>query len=347
MQARYYDPVIGRFYSNDPVDALGHASVGKLVHGFNRYAYVNNNPYKYIDPTGMIGMDTVQLDRLSGEQAIQIQGEVGGNIVSTIDTASDLTGVAGAIKGVVKAGAKAAAKKALSKSPCPLSCFVAGTQVLTKEGHKPIEDISVGELVWAKNVQTGKSEWKAVTHTWTVYDKDIYEISVRTLEGVTQTIEATESHPFYVLGKGWRDTVDLQLGDKLVDNEGVPLVIVSLRSLERKDTAYNFTVADFHTYYVTQQNILVHNCGGDRQMVNPKNLVPTQTKSEMSGSNVKRLTKSMKKDGFVEGKGDDGPVSVVVGPTGKLEIENGHHRVQAAIKAKIDKIPVEVYKGGN
>ena len=262
MQARYYDPVIGRFYSNDPVDALGHASVGKLVHGFNRYAYVNNNPYKYIDPTGMIGMDTVQLDRLSGEQAIQIQGEVGGNIVSTIDTASDLTGVAGAIKGVVKAGAKAAAKKALSKSPCPLSCFVAGTQVLTKEGHKPIEDISVGELVWAKNVQTGKSEWKAVTHTWTVYDKDIYEISVRTLEGVTQTIEATESHPFYVLGKGWRDTVDLQLGDKLVDNEGVPLVIVSLRSLERKDTAYNFTVADFHTYYVTQQNILVHNCGG-------------------------------------------------------------------------------------
>ncbi|CUS47917.1 MAG: RHS repeat-associated domain protein [Idiomarinaceae bacterium HL-53] len=24
MQARYYDPVVGRFYSNDPVDMLGH-----------------------------------------------------------------------------------------------------------------------------------------------------------------------------------------------------------------------------------------------------------------------------------------------------------------------------------
>ena len=51
MQARYYDSVIGRFYSNDPVDALTFLNQGN-VHGFNRYAYANNNPYKYIDPNG-------------------------------------------------------------------------------------------------------------------------------------------------------------------------------------------------------------------------------------------------------------------------------------------------------
>lgn len=51
MQARYYDPVIGRFYSNDPVGTLGHFSQGN-IHGFNRYAYANNNPYKYTDPDG-------------------------------------------------------------------------------------------------------------------------------------------------------------------------------------------------------------------------------------------------------------------------------------------------------
>jgi hypothetical protein len=45
MQARYYDPVIGRFYSNDPAGFSN-------VHNFNRYAYANNNPYKYIDPDG-------------------------------------------------------------------------------------------------------------------------------------------------------------------------------------------------------------------------------------------------------------------------------------------------------
>jgi uncharacterized protein RhaS with RHS repeats len=45
MQARYYDPVIGRFMSNDPIGF-------RDVHSFNRYAYANNNPYKYVDPDG-------------------------------------------------------------------------------------------------------------------------------------------------------------------------------------------------------------------------------------------------------------------------------------------------------
>ena len=51
MQARYYDPVIGRFYSNDPVDAATFLGQGN-VQGFNRYAYANNNPYAFIDPDG-------------------------------------------------------------------------------------------------------------------------------------------------------------------------------------------------------------------------------------------------------------------------------------------------------
>ena len=46
MQARYYDPVLGRFYGNDPVGYTGE------VDTFNRYSYVANNPYRYIDPTG-------------------------------------------------------------------------------------------------------------------------------------------------------------------------------------------------------------------------------------------------------------------------------------------------------
>ena len=52
MQARYYDPVIGRFYSNDPVGSTGHLVSLQGVQGFNRYTYANNNPYKYTDPDG-------------------------------------------------------------------------------------------------------------------------------------------------------------------------------------------------------------------------------------------------------------------------------------------------------
>ena len=45
--ARYYDPMIGRFLSMDPVGFQEES-----VHSFNKYTYANNNPYKYIDPDG-------------------------------------------------------------------------------------------------------------------------------------------------------------------------------------------------------------------------------------------------------------------------------------------------------
>jgi RHS repeat-associated protein len=52
MQARYYDPVIVRFYSNDPVDAVSHLGNAEGIMGFNGYSYAVNNPYKYTDPDG-------------------------------------------------------------------------------------------------------------------------------------------------------------------------------------------------------------------------------------------------------------------------------------------------------
>ncbi len=47
MGARHYDPVAGRFVSVDPVGF----DEGN-IHSFNRYAYANNNPYRYKDPDG-------------------------------------------------------------------------------------------------------------------------------------------------------------------------------------------------------------------------------------------------------------------------------------------------------
>ncbi|WP_196161167.1 RHS repeat-associated core domain-containing protein [Reinekea sp. G2M2-21] len=47
MQARYYDPILGRFYANDPV---GFQENNPAM--FNRYAYANNNPYVNVDPDG-------------------------------------------------------------------------------------------------------------------------------------------------------------------------------------------------------------------------------------------------------------------------------------------------------
>lgn len=45
--ARQYDPEIGRFLNVDPV-----GFVESNPMSFNRYLYVNDNPYKYVDPDG-------------------------------------------------------------------------------------------------------------------------------------------------------------------------------------------------------------------------------------------------------------------------------------------------------
>lgn len=49
MGARYYDPITGRFMGMDPVEFQE-----KNIQSFNRYAYANNNPNRYIDPDGRI-----------------------------------------------------------------------------------------------------------------------------------------------------------------------------------------------------------------------------------------------------------------------------------------------------
>ncbi|CAD5106320.1 RHS repeat domain-containing protein [Zestomonas carbonaria] len=47
MQARYYDPIIGRFMAVDPVEVNPESTIS-----FNRYAYANNNPHVFVDPNG-------------------------------------------------------------------------------------------------------------------------------------------------------------------------------------------------------------------------------------------------------------------------------------------------------
>jgi RHS repeat-associated protein len=47
MKGRIYDPVAGQFLQTDPIMAEPYSQ------GLNRYAYVNNSPLNYIDPTGL------------------------------------------------------------------------------------------------------------------------------------------------------------------------------------------------------------------------------------------------------------------------------------------------------
>lgn len=62
--ARWYDPVTGRMAQADMVVPRG-------VQGLDKYAYTNNNPVKYVDPTGHFTEDAIKkylLDYCEGDQ---------------------------------------------------------------------------------------------------------------------------------------------------------------------------------------------------------------------------------------------------------------------------------------
>jgi hypothetical protein len=136
------------------------------------------------------------------------------------------------------------------------NCFTAGTKVLTDEGEKNIEDIEVGDKVLAKDEVTGEQAYKEVTHLYRNTKEIIYELTVG-----NQVIETTDNHPFWVEGKGWVLAADLQVRDKLQQSNGNTLTIDNIKIVKHDELVkvYNFTVADFHTYFVSDLGIWVHN----------------------------------------------------------------------------------------
>ncbi len=68
--ARYYDPAIGRFVSADTI--VPNPSNSQVL---DRYAYVSNNPLKYVDPSGHIvtigGVDVMELVKTNFAQAMK------------------------------------------------------------------------------------------------------------------------------------------------------------------------------------------------------------------------------------------------------------------------------------
>jgi hypothetical protein len=134
------------------------------------------------------------------------------------------------------------------------NCFTAGTQIKTEDGTKSIEEIKVGDLVLSKNPVTGEMAYKPVDMVFENEADMIYTLLIG-----EKRILTTAGHPFWINGKEWKLASDLKEGD-LVETESGSLLPINKIEIEEKQTAvYNFSIQDFHTYYVTDLGILVHN----------------------------------------------------------------------------------------
>ena len=129
--------------------------------------------------------------------------------------------------------------------------------VATEDGQKRIDEIEVGDKVWAYNIFTGETELKEVLTVYVHYD----ETEILHLHTTAGDVDTTTNHPFYVLSRGWVAAGDLKEGDEvyLIDGSTAFVTGAELERFTEPVTVYNLEVADLHTYFVGDTSILVHN----------------------------------------------------------------------------------------
>lgn len=167
---------------------------------------------------------------------------------------------------VTEEGSKLVAKEASEVAEEVLShvcCFVAGTPVATQSGLRPIEQIKVGDLVLSKDPKTGVTAYKPVAAIVPRHDRDIFEVrfTVALADGTVRPdrIKTTADHPWRTADGRWTETAKLTPGELVQTAYGASVAVQAVRDTKHAAPTYNLEVADFHTYFVGENRIWVHN----------------------------------------------------------------------------------------
>jgi hypothetical protein len=78
-------------------------------------------------------------------------------------------------------------------------------------------------------------------------------------DAAAEVIEATDVHPWFVVGRGWRSTAALAVGDTVVAADGAHFVVEAVVDTGTRARVFNIEVDDAHTYFVGASSIWVHN----------------------------------------------------------------------------------------
>ncbi|HEY2253198.1 MAG TPA: polymorphic toxin-type HINT domain-containing protein, partial [Planctomycetaceae bacterium] len=130
-------------------------------------------------------------------------------------------------------------------------CLAAGTPVWTDHGQKPIESITIGDLVLSKDIETGQLAYQPVLQTTVRPPRELCSVRFE-----HETIISTGGHQFWNSGTGWVKARDLESQELLHTVTG-NTPVWGVKKLEKAET-YNLVVADFHNYFVGGTGLLCH-----------------------------------------------------------------------------------------
>jgi RHS repeat-associated protein len=142
--------------------------------------------------------------------------------------------------------------------------FSAGTKVLTASGALvAISKLKPGDKVLATNTKTGKTQAEPVAAVLVHYDKDLYDLKVRTTAG-TSVIKTTSNHLFWNQGAHrWTKAGALKYGTHLrTASGGRAMVVEGWTPRVTTGWMWDLTVSSDHDFYVQTRAaaVLVHNC---------------------------------------------------------------------------------------
>jgi len=174
------------------------------------------------------------------------------SILSESTTATGAGATTGTIVNATVGGGLTAGK--LKEFLTKAFCFSGDTLVATKDGEQAIETIEAGDEVWAADPITGERKLsRVVARTMSIATA----LLVLNIGG--EEVQATETHPFQVVGQGMTAAGNLKVGDKIERKDGESAEVESIALKVGSFPVYNLEVADAHTYFVGQQELLVHN----------------------------------------------------------------------------------------
>ncbi|WP_127580752.1 polymorphic toxin-type HINT domain-containing protein [Paenibacillus koleovorans] len=258
-----------------PVDTL--RAVYEMAHSL--YKWVTTFDESYVEPLiDALGNQIIDIKNQWTSGSGNDRAELIGKMVG--ETATSVIGAKGA--NVVLSELRHF-KKIIDLVPC--HCFTAGTLVTTDTGEKQIEEIQVGDMVLAKNVDSGAVSYRRVDMLFRKEISESWNIKVG-----NETITTTDEHPFWVKDKGWVIAKNLTVGDLVETSDGHNIAIDSIEVKPDHATVYNFRVEDFHTYYVSNLKILTHNTSCPNYW---SNVVGQRNPTSSSGSNSERLAHAL------------------------------------------------------
>jgi hypothetical protein len=124
------------------------------------------------------------------------------------------------------------------------------------------------------------------TGTYTVTDIISHQDQVTvdlTIAG--ERVDTTPEHAFYTEERGWVPAKDLQVGMHVLRLDGTAGVVQSVLLVEQPERMYNLSVAEAHTFFVGDQQWLVHNVNC-KALANTAAYVHKQLPRNLRGSTV-------------------------------------------------------------